>query len=83
MTTEPANAICLGGPCHGMLVRVDQDIGSVVVPLPAPKTGTADYHITSERVHHPSCPAPLIVLHWNHAIAAHGHCCARDGHDPC
>jgi hypothetical protein len=73
MTAEPANAICLGGPCHGRLVHVDHDSGVVPVPLPFPENGTADYHVTGERVYHGSCSGPIIVLHWNHAIIP-SHC---------
>ncbi|MGH3391777.1 MAG: hypothetical protein ACRDOO_23145 [Actinomadura sp.] len=72
METRPINAICLGGPCHGTLTHIRQDIGSIDVPLPPPDDGTADYHITRERVHHPSCRVPLIVLHWNHPIPSFG-----------
>jgi hypothetical protein len=67
------NAICLGGPCHGTLTHIDQDIGSIDVPLPPPDDGTTTgYHITKERSHHPSCRAPLVVLHWNHPLPAYG-----------
>jgi hypothetical protein len=69
MTSHPPpNAICLGGPCHGMLTHIDQDIGTLTVPVPhrspeEPET-TARYRVTRERVHHPSCAGPFIVLHW-------------------
>jgi hypothetical protein len=68
----PANAICLGGPCHGKVTRIDQDIGMVTVPLPSPATGTADYHVTAESIHHPSSRDPLTVLRWNHAVPPGG-----------
>ncbi|WP_433238576.1 hypothetical protein ACQPYK_31035 [Streptosporangium sp. CA-135522] len=68
MNRPAPNAICLGGPCHGMLTHIDQDIGTVTVPVPRrspeePETG-ARYRITRERVHHPCCAAPFIALHW-------------------
>jgi hypothetical protein len=72
MEDQAINAICLGGPCHGMLTHIDQDIGSVSVPLPPPEDGTTDYHVTRERVHHPSRRSPLTVLHWNHPLRATG-----------
>jgi hypothetical protein len=73
MAAEPANAICLGGPCHGALVHVDRDSGLVLVPLPFPESGTADYHVTGERIYRDSCAGPITVLHWNHAIIS-AHC---------
>jgi hypothetical protein len=64
----PPNAICLGGPCHGMLIRIDQDIGILRIPLPPPSarksTATAGYRITRNRVHHPSCREPFVALSW-------------------
>ncbi|MEZ0072055.1 hypothetical protein [Planotetraspora sp. GP83] len=70
----PHNAICLGGPCHGMLTHIDQDIGIVTVPVPSHSPehpedpedadATARYRVTRERVHHPSCAEPFIALHW-------------------
>ncbi|MEV4749827.1 hypothetical protein AB0K21_25900 [Streptosporangium sp. NPDC049248] len=65
---QPRNAICLGGPCHGMLTHIDQDIGTLTVPVPrrSPEEpeGTARYRITRERVHHPCRTEPFIALHW-------------------
>jgi hypothetical protein len=72
------NAICLGGPCHGKVVRIEQDIGLVDVPLPPPDSGTTDYRITAESIHHPSSRIPLTVLHWNHTIPPCGHLIARE-----
>jgi hypothetical protein len=71
MTTKPANAICLGGPCHGALVRIGQDIGRVLVPLSSPDDGAAKYHVTRERVRYPSCREPLVVLHWAHPFPSY------------
>ncbi|MDF5752254.1 hypothetical protein [Spongiactinospora sp. TRM90649] len=68
-----ANAVCLGGPCHGLLTRVDQDLGLVRVPVPndtgpddtGPRgTVTAEYLVTRERVHQPGQSGPLLALHW-------------------
>ncbi|MEV8637152.1 hypothetical protein AB0395_36475 [Streptosporangium sp. NPDC051023] len=66
MTRPAPNAICLGGPCHGMLVHIDQDIGLVAVPVPYRRPGDpeAHYRVTSERVHHPSHTEPFVALHW-------------------
>ncbi len=68
MNTTPHNAICLGGPCHGMLTHIDQDIGLPAVPIPRRSPDeletTASYRVTRERVHHPSCADPFIALHW-------------------
>ncbi|GAA1262352.1 hypothetical protein Psi02_74780 [Planotetraspora silvatica] len=62
------NAICLGGPCHGMLTHIDQDIGVLAVPVPRRSPddpeAVASYRVTRERVHHPSCSDPFIALHW-------------------
>lgn len=77
MQPRPANAICLGGPCHGKVAHIDQDIGLVVVPLPPPAVGTTEYHVTSESIHHPSSRTPLTVLHWNFAVPELPH-----HHDP-
>ncbi|GII57770.1 hypothetical protein Pth03_61590 [Planotetraspora thailandica] len=71
-TPQPArpshNAICLGGPCHGMLTRVEQDIGLLTVPVPrrSPEEpdSTASYRVTRERVHHPSSAEPFVALYW-------------------
>ncbi|MFF5206246.1 hypothetical protein [Streptosporangium sp. NPDC000396] len=62
------NAICLGGPCHGMLTHIDQDIGTLTVPVPRrsseePET-SARYRVTRERVHHPCRAEPFIALYW-------------------
>jgi hypothetical protein len=62
------NAICLGGPCHGMLTHIDQDIGTLTVRVPYLEPEEADaaarYLVTRERVHHPGCVLPVIALHW-------------------
>jgi hypothetical protein len=73
MRPSPANAICLGGPCHGKVTHIDQDIGLVTIPLPPPASGTTEYHVTAESIHHPSSRDPLTVLHWNHTIPPCGH----------
>ncbi|MEU4234505.1 hypothetical protein AB0F17_60385 [Nonomuraea sp. NPDC026600] len=57
------NAICVGGPCDGMLTRIHQDIGIVPVPVGPPCLSIA-YRITSRRVHHPSSDVPFTVLTW-------------------
>ncbi|GAB1820442.1 hypothetical protein [Herbidospora sp. RD11066] len=57
MTNAP-NALCIGGPRHGMLTRVGQDIGVVHVPTGEP------YRITKRRSHHPSSEIPFVVLEW-------------------
>lgn len=61
------NAICLGGPCHGLLTRVDQDIGVLTFPVPrrSPDEPAADarYLITRERVRYHG-REPYIALHW-------------------
>ncbi|MEW1841578.1 hypothetical protein AB0392_26870 [Nonomuraea angiospora] len=62
------NAICLGGPCHGLLTHVDQDIGILTVPVPRlspdePET-CARYRITRERVRYFGQAEPYIALHW-------------------
>lgn len=80
MDTQSINAVCLGGPCHGTLTQIGQDIGSIDVPLPPPDDGSTGYHITKERIHHPSCHAPLVVLHWNHPLPAYG--CGTPGRCP-
>ncbi|WP_203968434.1 hypothetical protein, partial [Sphaerisporangium melleum] len=78
MTTEPrapdgrhdpdANAICLGGPCHGLLTHIDQDIGILSVPVPrrSPEEpeACACYRVTRERVRYWGQPQPYIALHW-------------------
>ncbi|AWS42824.1 hypothetical protein [Streptosporangium sp. 'caverna'] len=61
------NAICLGGPCHGMLTHIDQDIGILTVPVPRrspEEPEAARYRVTRERVHHPCCAEPFIALYW-------------------
>lgn len=62
------NAICLGGPCHGLLTHIDQDIGVLDVPVPhrapdEPET-CARYRITRERVRYCDRPTSYIALHW-------------------
>ncbi len=57
MTNAP-NALCIGGPCHGMLTRVGQHIGVVHLPAGEP------YRITRRRSHHPSSDIPFVVLEW-------------------
>ncbi|GAA4585975.1 hypothetical protein GCM10023194_30520 [Planotetraspora phitsanulokensis] len=79
------NAICLGGPCHGMLTHIEQDIGLVTVPVPPPSPGLpaagAPYRVTHHRVHHPSFAEPFTALHW--ADTAVTICVAeRDGDAP-
>ncbi|ROO86090.1 hypothetical protein EDD29_3653 [Actinocorallia herbida] len=59
------NAICHGGPFHGALVRVDQDVGIVAVADPGGADGVeAGYRITRDRVWHPSSAVPFVVLTW-------------------
>ncbi|MGI5326002.1 hypothetical protein [Actinomadura nitritigenes] len=63
--TSTVNAICLDGPYRGALVRVEQEVGVVVVPDPTGTTSSrASYRITRERVHHPSHHVPFIGLRW-------------------
>ncbi|WP_433424272.1 hypothetical protein ACQP1V_17705 [Microtetraspora malaysiensis] len=62
------NAICLGGPCHGMLTHIDQDIGILLVPVPRcspdePETH-ARYRVTRERVSYHGHAEPYVALHW-------------------
>ncbi|MET8142388.1 hypothetical protein ABZU32_18935 [Sphaerisporangium sp. NPDC005288] len=62
------NAICLGGPCHGLLTHIDQDIGVLFVPMPRrspeePET-CARYRVTRERVRYCGRAEPYIALHW-------------------
>jgi hypothetical protein len=73
MTIEPVNAICLGGPCHGLRLHVDRDSGVVLVPLPSHNSRITDYHVTGERARYLSCADPLTVLHWNHPLTS-DHC---------
>ncbi|MFI6501572.1 hypothetical protein [Nonomuraea typhae] len=63
------NAICLGGPCHGLLTHVDQDIGILDIPIPCPAPGEdrAPYRITRERVRYWGRAEPYIALHWTGA----------------
>lgn len=56
------NAICVGGPCDGMLTRILQDVGIVQVPIDVSLRSA--YRITSGRVHHPSSDIPFTVLTW-------------------
>ncbi|MCD0452984.1 hypothetical protein LO762_27945 [Actinocorallia sp. API 0066] len=58
------NAVCRGGPFHGALVRVEQEVGAVDVADPAGGGGSARYLITRERVWHPSSTRPFVVLVW-------------------
>ncbi|WP_188193740.1 hypothetical protein [Nonomuraea sp. SYSU D8015] len=61
------NAICLGGPCHGLLTHVDQDIRILTVPVPrcSPEEpeACARYRITRERVRYWGRSGPYIALH--------------------
>ncbi|GAA1017305.1 hypothetical protein Aple_033530 [Acrocarpospora pleiomorpha] len=61
MTPRP-NAICIGGPCHGLLVRIDQDVG--VLRIDHETLPDARYRVTADRVHHPSSSQPFVVLSW-------------------
>ncbi|MET8991817.1 hypothetical protein ABZW49_40750 [Nonomuraea wenchangensis] len=62
------NAICLGGPCHGLLTHVDQDIGVLAVPVPCRSPGQSEtyarYRVTRERVRYHGRAEPYIALHW-------------------
>ncbi|MFC4114508.1 hypothetical protein [Nonomuraea zeae] len=62
------NAICLGGPCHGLLTHIDQDIGVLVVPVPRRLPGEpeacARYRVTRERVRYSGRNEPYVALHW-------------------
>ncbi|WP_019631415.1 hypothetical protein [Actinomadura atramentaria] len=64
MIAARVNALCLDGPFRGALVRVEQDVGAVEVEDPAGRDRPARYRITRERVHHPSCRDPFVVLRW-------------------
>ena len=33
-------ALCLGGPCHGMLTRIDQHLGHIDLTVPHPDAPT-------------------------------------------
>ena len=66
------NAICLGGPCHGLLTHIDQDIGTLTIPVPQcssnepDKTETgARYRITRERVRYCGQAEAYVALHWD------------------
>ncbi|MGP4105217.1 hypothetical protein [Nonomuraea sp. KM90] len=62
------NAICLGGPCHGLLTHVEQDIGFLAIPVPRRRPDEpeqlAGYRITRERVRYCGQATPYIALHW-------------------
>ncbi|MEU7744345.1 hypothetical protein [Nonomuraea sp. NPDC049158] len=62
------NAICLGGPCHGLLTHVDQDIGILTIPVPRRSPDEpeqrAGYRVTRERVRYCGQTEPYIALHW-------------------
>ncbi|SDJ45273.1 hypothetical protein [Nonomuraea jiangxiensis] len=62
------NAICLGGPCHGLLMHIDQDIGILVVPVPRHSREEAEscarYRITRERIRYRGRREPYVALHW-------------------
>ncbi|WP_214321867.1 hypothetical protein [Nonomuraea sediminis] len=59
------HAICLGGPCHGVMTDIDQDIGTLAVPVPRTSPDeVAVYRITGERVRYSDQPEPFVVLHW-------------------
>lgn len=51
------NAICLGGPCHGLLTYVEQDVGTLTVR-------GVRYRVTRERVRYCGQAEPYIALHW-------------------
>ncbi|MEV1246464.1 hypothetical protein ACIBO2_20725 [Nonomuraea sp. NPDC050022] len=61
------NAICLGGPCHGLLTHVDQDIGILTIPVPRRSPDgpeqRAGYRVTRERVRYWGQAEPYIALH--------------------
>ncbi|MCF6471827.1 hypothetical protein FAF44_26040 [Nonomuraea sp. MG754425] len=68
VTGHDCNAICLGGPCHGLLTRVEQDIGILTIPVPRqspdqPET-RARYRITRERVRYWGQAEAYVALHW-------------------
>lgn len=77
------NAICLGGPCHGMFTHIDQDIGTVTVGVPdlGPEGAgaAARYRVTRDRIHHPGCAVPVVALHWAGSPAP-CHCESRREH---
>ena len=58
------NAICLGGPCHGLLTHIDQDIGILTVPVPHQPSRRARYRVTRERVRYHGQAEPYVALHW-------------------
>ncbi|WP_219469193.1 hypothetical protein [Nonomuraea rhizosphaerae] len=67
-TGHACNAICLGGPCHGLLTHIDQDIGILAVPVPRRSPDeperSAGYRVTRERVRYHGQAEPYIALHW-------------------
>ncbi|WP_459801379.1 hypothetical protein [Herbidospora sp. RD11066] len=56
MKPQP-NAICIGGPSHGLLLTITQEIGILDVE-------ESQYRVTTRRLHHPSCREPFVVLAW-------------------
>ncbi|MFI6485545.1 hypothetical protein ACIBH1_47090 [Nonomuraea sp. NPDC050663] len=73
MSTPPerrheCNAICLGGPCHGLVTHIDQDIGILYVPIPRHSPDEPEQHacyrVTHERVQYHGQAEPYIALHW-------------------
>ncbi|MET9343303.1 hypothetical protein [Nonomuraea sp. NPDC003804] len=67
------NAICLGGPCHGLLTHTDQEVGTLVIPVPrrspSEPGSCARYLITKERMRYAGQAEPYIALHWADAPA--------------
>lgn len=57
-------AVCVGGPFHGALIRLEQRVGVVTVPDPRGGSATEPYRITRDRVWHPCRETPFIVLVW-------------------
>lgn len=64
------NVICLGGPCHGLLTHIDQDIGVLAIPRrhPDEPERLAGYRITpgallrpARTVHRPALGRPTGV----------------------
>lgn len=68
------NAICLGGPCHGLLTQIEQEAGTLAVPVPrgspSDPVSCARYRITKERVRYAGQAEPYIALHWADAPPA-------------
>ncbi|WP_214414085.1 hypothetical protein [Sphaerisporangium fuscum] len=62
------DAICLGGPCHGLVTHLDQDIGILTIPVPRRSPdefqASARYRVTRERVRYHGHAQPYVVLHW-------------------